>query len=120
MTLEGAAIALSGVGIVVTGGFALLFLYDPDLAMKQTTHLSDKLPQVMTGRYAAFALLALGATLYRDLKVIAGLFAVFAFLGFADALIYATGAHPFAKHLAAGVAASIVVAVALLALRREA
>ena len=74
----------------------------------------------MTGRYAAFALLTLGATLYRDLKVIAGLFAVFAVLGFADAWIYGSDAYPYAKHLAAGVAASIVVMIALLALRREA
>ena len=58
---------------------------------------------------------ALGATLYGDLNVIAFLFAAFAFMGFADAFIYARGGHPISKHVTAGIAASIVAVVACLA-----
>ena len=120
MTLAGAAIALSGVGILVTGALALMFLRDPVAGMAQTTHRIDKLPEVMADRYIAFAMLALGATLYGDLKVIAVLFTSFAFMGFADAWIYARGGFPIAKHLGAGIAAAIVVVVALMALRQGA
>lgn len=120
MTLAGLAILLSGVGILVTGALALLFLRDPAIGMKQATHRLENLPQVMTDRYIAFTILAIGATLYGDLKVIAVLFGTFAFMGFADALIYARGGHPYGKHLAAGIAAGLVVLVALLALRQEA
>ena len=120
MTLAGLAIALSGVGILVTGALALAFLRDPVAGLEQTTHRAEKLPEVMTDRYIAFTILALGATVYGDLKVIALLFASFAFMGFADAWIYARGQFPFAKHLLAGVAATVVVVVALLALQQEA
>lgn len=120
MTLAAVAIALSGVGIVVTGALAFLFLRDPVAGMAQTTHRLEKLPEVMADRYIAFAMLALGTTLYGDLKVIAALFASFAFMGFADAWIYARGGFPVAKHVGAGIAALIVVVVALLALRQGA
>lgn len=120
MTLHAVAITLSGIGILVTGALALLFLRDPVAGMTQTSHLPEKLPQVMADRYVAFTILALGATLYGDLKVIAVLFATFAFMGFADAWIYARGKHPVAKHAAAGFAALIVVGVALFALQQEA
>lgn len=120
MTLAAVAIALSGVGIVVTGALAFLFLRDPVAGMAQTTHRLEKLPEVMADRYIALAMLALGATLYGDLKVIAALFTSFAFMGFADAWIYARGGFPIAKHVGAGIAALIVVVVALLALRQGA
>ncbi len=119
MTLDGAAIALSGVGILVTGALALLFLRDPIDGLVKTNHRLEKLPEVMTDRYIAFTVLAAGATIYGDLNVIAVLFATFAFMAFADAWIYARGGFSFGKHLAAGVAASIVVAVALMAMGRE-
>lgn len=119
MTLELAAIALSGVGVLVTGALALLFLRDPIAGLSQTTHRLEKLPEVMTDRYIAFTILAIGATLYGDLKVIAVLFTAFAFMGFADAWIYARGGFPFGKHLTAGIAASVVVVVAVLATGRE-
>jgi hypothetical protein len=87
--------------------------------MIQTTHQYEKLPDVMTDRYIAFAGLALFATLYGDLKVIAALFAAYAFTGFADAFIYHRGGYPIAKHMVAGIAATLVVFVALFALRSE-
>ena len=115
MFLDQAAIVLSGMGVLVTGVLALLFLRDPVGGMAATTHRPEKLPEVMTDRYVAFTILAIGATLYGDLNVIAVLFAAFAFMGFADAWIYARGGFPYGKHFAAGVAASIVAIVALLA-----
>lgn len=116
MTLAQAAIWLSGGGVLVTGVLALMFLRDPVSGMAATTHRAEKLPEVMTDRYIAFTILAVGATLYGDLKVIAVLFLSFSFMGFADAYIYARGGFPFAKHVGAGVAALLVAAVALVAL----
>lgn len=115
MTLADTAVALSGVGILVTGVLALLFLRDPVAGMAQTTHRLEKLPEVMADRYVALCMLTIGATFYGDLNVIAFLFASFALMGFADAWIYARGGFPFAKHLAAGVLATVVVAIALMA-----
>lgn len=120
MTLMQVAIALSGAGVLVTGFLAVLFLRDPARGLKQTTHRAEKLPQVMTDRYIAFTMLAVGATFYGDMAVIAVLFTSFAFMGFADAYIYAKSGHPFKKHIGAGIAASLVVIVALAALGQSA
>ncbi|MDJ0821797.1 MAG: hypothetical protein QNJ09_08320 [Paracoccaceae bacterium] len=116
MSLTTLAIVLSGAGVLVTGRLALIFLRDPQKGLEQTTHRAENLPEVMTDRYIALTVLALAATLYGDLKVIAVLFATFAFMGFYDAWIYAREGHSYVKHLGAGVSASIVVAVASLAL----
>lgn len=110
------AIALSAGGILITGMLAAIFLRDPAKGLAQTTHRLADLPKVMADRYVAFTALAVGATLYRDLKVIAFLFAVFAFMAFADAWIYARQGQPTLKHLTAGFAAALVCAVALAAL----
>ena len=120
MTLTQFAIILSGIGVVVTALLSLAFLRNPQAGMEQTTHRLENLPQVMTGRYIAMLILAIGATLYRDMAVIAVLFASFAFMAFTDAYIYARSGHPFGKHVGAGLAASLVVAVALMALRATA
>jgi hypothetical protein len=119
MTLSQVTIAFSGIGVLVTGALALLYLRDPVAGMAATTHRPEKLPEVMADRYLAFAALAIGATLYGDLKVIAGLFAAFSFMGFADARIYARGGHSCVKHLLAGGAALVVVVLAVLALTAE-
>ena len=116
MTLAQVTIALSCLGVLMTGALAIAFLRDPVAGMSAATHRPEKLPQVMADRYIGFALLALGATLYGDLAVIAGLFAVFAFMGLADAWIYARDGFPFSKHLGAGLAALAVVAAALAAI----
>ncbi|MEO1140052.1 MAG: hypothetical protein AAFW87_11415 [Pseudomonadota bacterium] len=116
MTLVQVTLALSGLGVLVTAVLSVLFLRDPIGGLATTTHRAEKLPEVMTDRYIAFTFLAIGATLYQDLNVIAVLFGAFAFMGFADAYIYARGGHPYKKHLAAGVAASVVVVVACMAM----
>lgn len=118
MSLAQVAISLSGIGVLVTGALALLFLRDPVRGMAQTTHRPEKLPEVMADRYIAFAFLAAGATVYGDMSVIAWLFSAFAFMGFADAWIYARGGHGSARHLAAGAAAALVALTALLAMAK--
>jgi len=115
MTLAQLAIVLSGAGVLVTGLLAVIFWRDPVKGLEQTAHRADKLPQVMTDRYIAMLMLAIGATLYRDMLVIAMLFASFAYMGFADAWIYARSGNPYKKHVGAGIAASFVMIVALAA-----
>ena len=114
-TLSTLAMIGSGAGVAVTAALAGLFIRNPVQGMQQTTHHAEQLPQVMTGRYIALTLLALGATVYGNMAVMADLFAVFAFLAFADALIYARAHRPIAKHLTAGIIATFVTALALAA-----
>lgn len=115
MSLAMLAIYLSAGGVIATGALAVLFVRNPASAMAIATHRPEKLPCVMADRYIAFCGLALFATLYGDLNVIAALFGAFAFMGFADAFIYARGGFPAAKHLLAGALALIVTSIALLA-----
>lgn len=115
MTLASLTILLSGIGILVTGLLAVLFLRDPVRGMAQVTHRAEDLPRVMAGRYSGFFLLAVGATVYGDIRVIGGLFAVFAFVSFYDAWLYASGGHAYGKHLQAGIASLVVVGVAAAA-----
>ncbi len=110
------ALAGSAMGILVTGMLAVMFLRDPVKGMDWTTHRAGDLPKVMANRYTAFTMLACGATAYRDLTVIAFLFAVFAFMSLADTWIYGQQGLPYAKHLMAGVAAAVVSVVAIAAL----
>ena len=115
MTLASLTILLAGAGIFMTGYLALIFLRDPQKAMVQVTHRVEYLPKIMAGRYFAFFLLTIGATLSRDPQVIGVLFAVFAIVSFYDTWIYQRDGHPFWPHFAAGVASSLVAVVALLA-----
>jgi len=110
---------LAFAGAVVTGLLALLFLRDPAKGLEQTTHHLENLPQVMADRYVFMAFLALGAAIYGDMKVIAWLFSGFAFMGFADAAIYARAGKPASKHTTAGAAASLVAVAAALTLRKN-
>lgn len=115
ISLATLAIILSTGGILTTGALAFAFLRDPEAGMAQVTHRLENLPQIMAGRYTGFFFLAVGATLYRDLMVIAWLFAVFAFVSFFDTWVYARLNQRFAKHLAAGIASCLVVVVAAAA-----
>ena len=117
MTLPWFAAVLPWVGVAVTFVLAAAFLFSPAFGMAQAQHRLERLPRVMTDRYIAFVALALGATLYGDMMVTAYLFGVFAFMGFADAVIYARSANPNWKHIAAGVAATIVSGVVFAAER---
>ncbi len=118
MSSELAIIAVAGaaMGTIAAGVLAFAFLRDPIMGMVQARHQPGSLPKVMANRYTAFTMLACGATTYRDLTVISFLFAVFAFMGFADAWLYAQDGAPYSKHLIAGIAAALVAGVALVAI----
>lgn len=114
--VELAALSLSGAASVVILAIALRFRSDPEKAMHTVEHVGAALHWVMAGRYLAFALLALGATLYGDFVVICGLFGVFAFLGFYDTVLYSRLGAPIATHLWAGLGSLIVAGTAFAAL----
>ncbi|ARE81744.1 hypothetical protein ROSMUCSMR3_00234 [Roseovarius mucosus] len=116
MSWASLAIALSGAGVLVTGTLAALFLRDPVAGMVATSHRAEQLPQVMANRYVAMLVLAVGATVYGDLKVIALLFAAFAYMAFHDSWIYARAGQAVSKHIGAGIAALIVFGVTVLAI----
>ena len=116
MTLRGVTIALSGAGALVTGVLAALFLRDTVSGMAATAHRAEQLPRVMANRYVAMLILAIGATVHGEPEVIAVLFAAFSYMAFDDAWIYRQVGQPVVKHIGAGVAALIVVVVAILAM----
>jgi ABC-type spermidine/putrescine transport system permease subunit II len=98
------AVTLCGaVTVLILAAMAVAFWRDPDEGLRQTTHRVELLPRVMADRYTAFAILALVLTLHGDLGVLAAFFAVCAFMGFADGLIYARAGHPHIKHTLSGV-----------------
>jgi len=100
----------------LTGAYlAAVFAFAPDRALAQATHRLDALPKVMINRYLAFALFALAAALSGDMAVIGICFVILAVPGLGDTLIYARAGHPFAKHLAAGLGALFVSALAFAA-----
>ena len=104
-----------GVTVLILALLAWAFWTDPDKGLEQTTHRLEKLPLVMADRYTAFAVLALVFTIYGDLNVLIALFAVCAFMGFADGLIYARAGHPHIKHTTSGVLSTVALAIATAA-----
>jgi hypothetical protein len=108
-------VLLSAIGIPMAWRTAIAYLRDPVAGMAENHHLLASLPSVMTGRYLAIALMVTGATLYRDLIVIAFLGACVALMAFWDSALYMRGGHPYRSHLVAGVLATIVSAFALFA-----
>lgn len=115
MTLASLALLLSGLGVLATFWLAAIFVANPAAAMTRVNHLPEALPRVMTDRYVANLILAIGATLYGDFKVIAFLFAVFAFMSFADVAIYVKRGTAFRPHLLGGIGSAVVSVVALAA-----
>ncbi|MFA3917572.1 hypothetical protein [Ruegeria hyattellae] len=109
------ALILAGFGGAGLAVISTIFLRDLKLGMERTSHHLEQLPQVMGGRYTGMAALALLAALYGDMAVIAGLFLVYAFLGFYDAWVYRGAQRPFMPHLIAGIAAAVVALLALSA-----
>jgi hypothetical protein len=115
MTLTLLTTICGGVTVLILALLAWAFWTDPDKGLEQTTHRLEKLPTVMADRYTAFAVLALVFTIYGDLNVLIALFAVCAFMGFADGLIYARAGHPHMKHTISGVLSSVALAIATAA-----
>jgi hypothetical protein len=104
---------LTGLGVVVTGWLVWNFARDTDKGMKAVSHLPEQLPQVMTGRYIGFFILAFAAFMYGQPGQIAVLYGVFALVAFWDAAVYFRIGKPFGPHLGAGVASGLVAVVAL-------
>ena len=115
MTLSLLTTICGGVTLLILALLAWAFWTDPAKGLEQTTHRLEKLPTVMADRYTAFAVLALVFTIYGDLNVLIALFAVCAFMGFADGLIYARAGHPHMKHTISGVLSSVALAIATAA-----
>jgi hypothetical protein len=115
LTLSLLTTICGGVTVLILALLAWAFWTDPDKGLEQTTHRLEKLPTVMADRYTAFAVLALVFTIYGDLNVLIALFAVCAFMGFADGLIYARAGHPHMKHTISGVLSSVALAIATAA-----
>lgn len=116
MDLPTIAIVMASIGAIVPGILGIYFLVNPEKGLALSAHRAELLPNVMTDRYFGLTALALGAAFYGDLVVIAFLYAVFAFLAFADTFIYARRGHAFANHLAAGLLSLLVVFVACYSL----
>lgn len=108
-------ITLALIGAMIPAYIGLLFALDPVKALPQATHRIELLPLVMVDRYAAFALFALAAALSGEMAIIAVTFAILAVPGLGDAFLYARAGHSYRKHLAAGLAALLVSALALAA-----
>jgi type III secretory pathway component EscU len=101
---------------LILSGLAFAFWSNPARGLVQTTHRLEQLPLVLADRYTAFALLTLAILVFGDLRLMAAFFAVCAFMGFADGLIYARAGHPHMKHTFSGVLSVIALGVTLAAL----
>jgi hypothetical protein len=101
---------------LILSGLAFAFWSNPARGLVQTTHRAEQLPLVMADRYTAFALLALAILMFGDLRLTATFFAICAFMGFADGLIYARAGHPHMKHTFSGVLSVVALCVTLAAL----
>ncbi|MGS4944295.1 hypothetical protein ACVDG3_02350 [Meridianimarinicoccus sp. RP-17] len=113
---QGTIITLAWVGALIPAYIAAVFALAPaERALAQATHRLDALPRVMVNRYATFALFAAVAALSGDMTIIAVTFAILAVPGLGDTLIYARAGHPYVKHLAAGLGALLLSALAFLA-----
>ena len=113
---QGTVITLAAIGALIPAYLAAVFGLAPaERALAQATHRAEQLPRVMVNRYASFALFAAAAALSGDMAVTAATFAILAVPGLGDTLIYARAGHSYVKHLAAGLCALIVSALALSA-----
>jgi hypothetical protein len=116
MTLEALVTLCVLITVLILTVLAFAFWTNPARGLVQTTHRLELLPLVMADRYTAFALLGLAILAFGDLRLTAALFAVCAFMGFADGLIYARSGHPHMKHTISGVLSVVALGVTLAAL----
>jgi hypothetical protein len=116
MTLAALVTFCVVVTIVILGLLAFAFWSNPARGLAQTTHRVELLPLVLADRYTAFALLAVAILVFGDLRLTAAFFAVCAFMGFADGLIYARAGHAHMKHTFSGVLSVVALGVTLAAL----
>ena len=101
---------------LLLGVFAWLFAVNPAAGFRQTTHRAEQLPYVMSDRYAALTLIALGLVFFGSLPMVAVFFIACAIMGFGDAWIYARAGHSHIKHTGAGIAATVALVITLIAI----
>ncbi|MDM7930293.1 hypothetical protein [Tabrizicola sp.] len=116
MTLATLVTVCAVITVMILASLAFAFWSNPARGLAQTTHRIELLPLVLADRYMAFALLAMAVLFLGDLALMAVFFAVCAFMGFADGLIYARAGHPHMKHTISGVLSVIALGVTLAAL----
>jgi ABC-type uncharacterized transport system permease subunit len=116
MTLILAANGLAWVAVCITAGIAATCIPDPRAGMRKLDHLVEALPNVMLGRYLAFAGFTAFVAYLGDLRVMAAWGVVLAFMALADTFIYARMGKPYVKHLSAGLAALVVLSVVVAAM----
>lgn len=116
MTLETLVTICAVITVMILASLAFAFWSNPARGLAHTTHRIEQLPLVLADRYTAFALLAVAILVLGDLPLMAAFFAVCAFMGFADGLIYARAGHPHMKHTISGVLSVIALGVTLAAL----
>ncbi len=106
-----AAVLLSVVCLLLTGGFGVLFALNPARGMAAASHRIEQLPLVMSDRYIGTAFLLLGVILFGDYRLLAWFLAVVGIAGLGDVWIYARAKAPVLPHLIAsalyGVAATL-------------
>ncbi len=102
---------------LITAGFlmvlGLLFTFAPARGLVVTKHRADQLPSIMAGRYFFMVLVALGVALTGTMQQLGFVFLGLAGVAFFDAAVYAQAKTATAPHLAAGIGALIVAAIAL-------
>lgn len=113
MTLAVLTMICGVISLGILAVMAAAFWASPERGLALTTHRAELLPRVMAGRYTAFALLAVFALVQGDPAFYAAFFAVCAFMGFADGLIYARAGLPHFKHTLSGVLSVVALGVAL-------
>lgn len=113
MTLSLLTLVCGAITLVILATMATAFWASPARGLALTTHRLELLPRVMAGRYTAFALMALFVLIHGDPALFAAFFAVCAFMGFVDGLIYARAGLPHMKHTLSGVLSVVALGVAL-------
>lgn len=100
-----------------TAGFLMLlgviFTVAPARGLAMTKHRAENLPSIMAGRYFFMVLVAVGVALTGTAQQLGFVFLGLAGVAFFDAAVYAKAKTATAPHLAAGVGALIVAAIAL-------
>lgn len=100
-----------------TGGFlavlGLLFTFAPAQGLMVTKHRAENLPTIMAGRYFFMVFIAIGTALYGTREQLAYVFFGLAAVAFFDAATYARAKTAVGSHIAAGIGAIIVAAIAL-------
>lgn len=99
---------------LMTGVFAFLFAFYPQVGLDLTNHNQDQLVSVIAGRYLGLSLFALVIAWFGDLTLMAAFFAIGTILGLIDGYIYLSAGLPHWEHTIVGLLSAIALAITLL------